>query len=67
MEIGVKEVDGKMVTRTHSKNGDDAPDEELEPFGLFEPLAWLITHSHRYVLKEKVKKHLRVKQILSRR
>lgn len=59
--VGVKEDDGKRVPRLHRKNGDgdNVPDENLEPFGLFEPVEWLLIRSKRYVLKEKIKKLLK--------
>jgi hypothetical protein len=47
--IGVKEVDGRMVPRTHLENGEEVPDPELRPFGLFEPVKWLLKRSRKYM------------------
>jgi hypothetical protein len=53
--IGVKEVDGRMVPRTHRENGGEVPDKELQPFGLFEPIKWLLYRSRRYMAKQKMR------------
>lgn len=57
--IGVKEGEKGMVPRTHRVNDAEVPDNDLEPFGLFEPLEWLLNHARRYAQKEKIKKLLR--------
>jgi hypothetical protein len=47
--IGVKQVNGRMAPRTHQVNGEEVPDRELQPFGLFEPVKWLLYRSNRYM------------------
>jgi len=51
--IGVKEVNGRMVPRTSMVDGMEVPDKKLQPFGLFQPIQWLLKRSKRYMRKQK--------------
>lgn len=55
--IGVKQVNGRMVPRTHLVNGEEVPDTELQPFGLFEPIKWLLYRSKKYMSKRKTREN----------
>lgn len=56
--IGVKEVDGRMVPRTHLVDGAEVPDTELQPFGLFEPIKWLLYRSKKYMSRRKIRENI---------
>jgi hypothetical protein len=53
--VGVKEENGRMIPRTHIKDGEEIPDTRLQPFGLFEPVKWLLYRSKRYMAKQRRK------------
>ena len=46
--VGVKEENGKWVPRLTEVEGQAVPDEVLQPFGLFEPVEWIIQKARSY-------------------